>query len=415
MFHRIGAAAYKADLGNITALCAVLGNPQEAYPTIHVAGTNGKGSVSSMLSSILMESGYKVGLFTSPHLKSFTERIRIDGQPITELAVSRFVTQSQATIEALSPSFFEVTTAMAFAYFKEQAVDIAVIEVGMGGRLDSTNILEKPMLSVVTNISLDHTQFLGDTLAKIAAEKAGIAKAGTPMVIGEWLPETKMVFEAKAQALGIPLFFAQSIYQAMRTHADLYGQQFRVAIEGENTSYEDFSCDLPGLYQTRNIQTVLSAVERLQQAGLQIDTSSLKAGIAHAARNSGLRGRMSVLREQPTVIADIGHNEAGIREVLAHINQLTYRQLHIVWGMVEDKDLTKMLALLPRTAHYYYVKPDLPRGMALEMLVPAANAAGLAGEGWPSVQAGYAAALAVAAPDDLIYVGGSTFVVAEVI
>jgi dihydrofolate synthase / folylpolyglutamate synthase len=415
MFHRIGAAAYKADLGNITALCTVLGNPQEAYPTIHIAGTNGKGSVSSMLASILMESGYKVGLFTSPHLRSFTERIRINGVEIAEDAVAAFVTRTQATIEQLNPSFFELTTAMAFDYFREQKVDVAVIEVGMGGRLDSTNILQKPLLSVVTNISLDHTQFLGDTLAKIAAEKAGIAKANVPLVIGEALPETRPVFEQCAAIVGAPIAFAQDDFEARRTAGDLFGQTFEV-LEGGMPVLRDLQCDLAGRYQAKNVATVIAAVRQLEKSGFQLKTNALRDGIAHAARNSGLRGRMSVLRQNPTVIADIGHNEAGVKEVLEHIKQLEYRQLHIVWGMVEDKNLGKALAMLPRKAHYYYVKPDLPRGLSLDLLVPAANAAGLVGEGWPSVAAGYAAALAAAdAENDLIYVGGSTFVVAEVI
>lgn len=414
MFHRIGAAAYKADLGNIVALSAALGHPEKAYPTIHVAGTNGKGSVSSMLASILMEAGYKVGLFTSPHLRSFTERIRLNGQPISEEAVATFVTTIQPTIEQLNPSFFEVTTAMAFAYFRDQKVDIAVIEVGMGGRLDSTNILQDPRVSVVTNISKDHMQFLGDTLAKIAAEKAGIAKAGVPLVVGEWLPETRPVFEQVAAEIGAPIVFAQDHYRVERLSGGLHGQEFRVWKQGELV-HAHLRCDLAGSYQRKNVATVLQVAAMLGQRGWPIDMPAIVVGIAKAAQNSGLRGRMSLLRENPTVIADIGHNEAGILEVLRHIAQMAYRHLHIVWGMVEDKDVAKALSILPTTASYYFVKPDLPRGLSLEALVPAAKAAGLAGEGWPSVAAGYAAALAQAHENDLIYVGGSTFVVAEVI
>lgn len=414
MFHRIGAAAYKADLANITALCAALGDPQDAFPTIHVAGTNGKGSVSSMLCSVLMEAGYKVGLFTSPHLRSFTERIRINGVPIAEEAVADFVTTTKTNMEQLSPSFFEVTTAMAFTYFRDEKVDIAVIEVGMGGRLDSTNILKKPLLSVVTNISKDHMQFLGDTLAKIAGEKAGIAKKDVPLVVGEWLPETRPVFEAAAASAGTTVAFAQDHYRAERLSGDLKGQDFCVWRDGI-ARYPLLHCDLAGLYQSKNIATVIQAIESLRFNGWPVDEQSILQGISRAAQNSGLRGRMSVLQENPTVIADIGHNEAGIQEVLFQITQLKYRQLHIVWGMVEDKDIAKALAMLPRTAHYYFVKPDLPRGLSLDLLVPAANAAGLAGEGWPTVSAGYTAALANASVHDLIYVGGSTFVVAEVI
>jgi dihydrofolate synthase / folylpolyglutamate synthase len=290
-----------------------------------------------------------------------------------------------------------------------------VIEVGMGGRLDSTNILQKPLLSIVTNISLDHTQFLGDTLAKIAREKAGIAKPGVPMVIGEALPETRPVFEECAAAAGAPISFAQDLFQVERVSGDLFGQRFTVK-NAHGQTLGDFACDLAGMYQAKNLATVLAAISRLSIMELAIPQTALERGLANAARNSGLRGRMSVLRTEPIVLADIGHNEAGVKEVLEHIKQLNFKQLHVVWGMVEDKDLTKALALLPRDAHYYYVKPDLPRGLSLDVLVPAANAAGLAGEGWPSVLAGLDAALAAADPqNDLIYVGGSTFVVAEVV
>lgn len=413
MFHRIGAPAFRPDLVNIEALCAALGNPERGFRSIHVAGTNGKGSVSSMLTSILMESGYKVGLLTSPHLKSFTERIRINGKTIPEDVVADFVTRTQGLVDEIQPSFFELTTAMAFEHFAHNQVDIAVIEVGMGGRRDSTNVIT-PELSVITNISWDHQKFLGDTLALIAGEKAGIIKQGVSVVIGEDHPETRPVFEQQAAELGAMIEFASDRYTAMRIGGDLKGQQFQLQCNG-HVRWEEVSCDLPGYYQRWNIPTAVCAADHLERMGWNISQSSILQGIANASLNSGLKGRMTLLRDSPRVIADIAHNEAGVREVLAQIAEIPKQKLRIVWGMVEDKDWKGILELLPKDAKYYFVKPDLPRGLHAGILAEGANAVGLRGVWWPSVVTGYWAALSDAQPDDLIYVGGSTFVVAEVI
>jgi dihydrofolate synthase / folylpolyglutamate synthase len=411
MFHRIGAAAYKADLGNITKLCACLGNPEKGLRCVHVAGTNGKGSVSSMVASILMESGYKVGLFTSPHLRSFTERIRVNGREISEETVAAFVTATQGLVESISPSFFELTTAMAFDHFRQSEVDIAVIEVGMGGRLDSTNVVV-PEVAVVTSISYDHTQFLGNTLAEIAAEKAGIMKPGIPLIVGEDHPETRPVFEATARTMCGPVVFVGERYQAIRLHGDLSKQYFRIEVDGA-VRWEEIACDLPGHYQRWNIPTAICVADHLERMGWEIHQSAILRGMEKAAFNSGLKGRMTLLHENPRVVVDIAHNEAGVKEVLAQIGTLQFGRLHIVWGMVADKDIAKTMALLPKDARYYFVRPDLPRALDLEGLLAAARVAGLEGEAWPSVREGYAAALSAAGEDDLIYIGGSTFVVAE--
>ncbi len=413
MFHRIGAAAYKGSLDNIVALCEALGSPEKGLRCVHIAGTNGKGSVSSMVASILMEAGYKVGLHTSPHLRSFTERIRVNGKEISEETVAEFVTSTQGLVARIEPSFFELSTALAFVYFKQENVDIAVIEVGMGGRLDSTNVIS-PDVAVVTSISLDHTQFLGDTLALIAAEKAGIMKKGIPLVIGEDHPETRPVFEAKASEMDGFVEFVAERYEAVRIGGDLHSQHFQIKVDGQ-ILWEDIECDLAGHYQRWNVPTAICVADHLERLGWSIPHSAMIEGIRKAGLNSGLKGRMSVLRTNPTVVADIAHNEAGIREVLAQLESAPKRDLHIVWGMVADKDVSKALSLLPKDARYYFVKPNLPRGLALDQLLPAAHAAGLRGEAWPSVAEGYAAALAAASKEDLIYVGGSTFVVAEVI
>lgn len=366
-----------------------------------------------MVASILMEAGYKTGLLTSPHLRSFTERIRVNGKEIPEGFVARFVSQCETLVEHIQPSFFELTTAMAFEWFRAVGVEIAVIEVGMGGRRDSTNVVS-PDVAAVTNISYDHTQFLGDTLAKIAAEKAGIMKPGIPLVVGEDHPETRPVFEARAREMGGTVEFVTDRYHAHRLRGDLRGQHFRLDCDG-GVRWEEVACDLSGHYQRWNIPTAVCIADHLERSGWKIPNSSIVQGIARASFNSGLKGRMTILRETPTAVADIAHNEAGIREVLQQIDTVPFNRLHIVWGMVADKDIAKALSLLPKDAYYYFVKPDLPRGLPLEALLPAAHGAGLMGEGWDSVAAGYAAAQAAAHPDDLIYVGGSTFVVAEVI
>lgn len=413
MFQRIGSSAFKKDLTNILALTEARGNPHRAYPTIHVAGTNGKGSVSSMLTSILMEAGYKTGLLTSPHLRSFTERMRVNGIPIPENEVVNFVESHKDLIETLKPSFFEATVLMAFEYFMKEKVEIAVIEVGMGGRLDSTNIIS-PETTAITNISRDHSQFLGETLPLIAGEKAGIIKEGVDVIIGQYVQETKPVFEKIATEKGAKLILADQRFRVQRIDGDLKSQSFSVEDRFLGTN-QILHCDLSGHYQRWNIPTVLAIVESFKEKGWQIPAKAIEKGIANASKNSGFIGRMSLLRENPSVITDIAHNEAGVDEVLAQIEQIDYKQLHIVWGMVGDKDIGKVMQMLPKSAHYYFVKPNVPRGLDLASLKTEANRHGLQGSTWPSVELGYAAALSAADKDDLIYVGGSTFVVAEVI
>lgn len=413
MFQRIGAAAIKKDLTNTRKLLWALGLPQWRYPCIHIAGTNGKGSVSSMLASILTEAGYKTGLYTSPHLKSFTERIRVDGKAISEPAVVEWVAGMKKVIEQVEPSFFETTVALAFDHFARQNVDIAVIETGLGGRLDSTNVVF-PELSIITQIGYDHMDLLGDTLAAIAAEKAGIIKPYTPVVIGEYLPETRPVFELKAASLSAPVIWAQEEWSARSVETHFPFQEITVTHLRKN-KHSTFRLDLPGHYQTQNLATVLSSVEALRRQGWKLPKSALKRGLSHVRKNAGLRGRMEMLSSAPLVIADIGHNESGVQAAMAQVLALPVRHRHMVWGMVNDKDHDKVLRLLPKDATWYFVRPDIPRGLDAAVLRQKAEAHGLTGEVYPSVAEGKRAALAAAAPNDLVYIGGSTFVVAEAI
>lgn len=413
MFQRIGAQAFKKDLTNIRKLCAALGNPQDSFASIHIAGTNGKGSVSSMVNSVLRVAGHKVGLYTSPHLRSFTERIRVDGAPVTEDWVVAFVARHKALIEEIRPSFFEVTVAMAFEYFREMKIDYAVVEVGMGGRLDSTNILS-PIAGAITNISLDHVQHLGGTRAAIAFEKAGILKPGLSVVIGQDDPETRPVFEGKAAEVGADLRYGSSEFTVEMRESDLYGQDFRVRKEGADFDVM-LRCGLAGHYQRANVATALTLLQVLQETGITIPGFAIAEGLQEVQQLSGIRGRMTVLQEKPLVLADIGHNAEGVKAVLAQIEATPHRQLHIVWGMANDKDVASMLQLLPRDARYYFVRPDVPRGLDTAELAVAAAEMGLQGAAYASVAAGLAAARAAADAEDLIYVGGSTFVVAEII
>lgn len=411
MFQRIGSAAYKPDLTNTLRLCEALGNPQSAFHSVHIAGTNGKGSTSSMIATALTAAGYKTGLYTSPHLRSFTERIRINGIEIPQDDVVDFVLRTKPVIEEVNPSFFECTVAMAFDYFARRQVDVAVIEVGMGGRLDSTNVIT-PLLSVITNISWDHTDHLGNTLAAIAGEKAGIIKPGVPVVIGEWVEETEPVFRDKAALEKAPLFFAGDDCTVTRISQNLEGQLFNVDLHGQSTLV---GIDLPGDYQQQNIATVWLALDKLRQHFPLLTVEKMIEGLSEVRKLSGLMGRMTVLRRDPLVICDVAHNEGGARWMLSQLLAIPHRQLRMVWGMVGDKDVSKVLALLPAQAQYYFVKPDIPRGMDATLLQQKAGAYSLHGDVYPSVRAGLDAALSDAAPDDLIFVGGSTFVVAEVV
>ncbi len=416
MFHRVGASAYKADLSNTVALCNVLDNPQNAFKTIHVTGTNGKGSVSHMLASILQTKGLNTGLYTSPHLKDFRERIRVNGKMITKSYVTRFIEKYQPLVEKIQPSFFELTVAMAFQYFREKKVDIAVIEVGLGGRLDSTNIIH-PLLSVITNVSFDHIQFLGNTLEHIAMEKAGIIKPGIPVVIGETRDETRKVFIQKAAECNAPILFADTRYSAARvikSNQNFKHQYFQVYRDGRPL-FPNLSVPLLGLYQKKNIITVTGACDLLNEQGLNINPETIRSDIAHVIKNTGFAGRWQILGRNPLTICDTGHNEGGLKEVLIQISETPHHHLHLVIGFVNDKHLDPILKMLPVNATYYFCKPNIPRGLDATELQEKAHRAGLSGEVYPSVITAMKSARTNAGKTDLVFVGGSTFVVAEVV
>lgn len=389
MYQRIGQAAYKADLKNTIDLMRHLDNPETRFKSIHVAGTNGKGSASHMLASVLQEAGYKVGLYTSPHLKDFRERIKIDGKPISEEEVIRFVELNTSFFESHQLSFFEMTVGMAFQYFAEQQVAIAVVEVGMGGRLDSTNVI-LPEVAVITNIGLDHTQFLGNTLPEIAFEKAGIIKRGKPVVIGETQSETKAVFLQKAKENNSEIYFA----------------------DAEN--YPSYQLDLKGIYQQKNLKTVLKTIEVLKH-NFPVSQDAIEKGLQNVIHNTGLMGRWQQLRQNPKVICDTAHNKEGLRYVLQQLSEEQFEKLHIVLGVVSDKDLQQVLPLFPKNARYYFCKPDIPRGMDAAVLRQQSVDFGLCGDSYTSVAKAYQSALKAANERDVIFVGGSTFVVAEII
>lgn len=389
MYQAKGAVAYKADLSNTQALCNHLNNPQKYFKSVHVAGTNGKGSVSSMLASILQEAGYKVGLFTSPHLKDFRERIKINGRTIDKGFVIDFVADNKSFFEASALSFFEMTTGLAFSYFAKEKVDVAIIETGLGGRLDSTNVIE-PLVSVITNIGFDHKQFLGDLLGRIAYEKAGIMKHRVPVVIGETTEETKTVF---------------------RTIAKLNSAELHLA---ENKDFPSYDCDLKGDYQQQNIKTVLTVVSLLQ-VHYSISKKNIENGLLHVVANTGLLGRWQVLNGKPFVVCDTAHNEHGLKIVINQIKKIKFNQLHVVLGVVNDKDLSEILPLFPKAAIYYFCKPGVSRGLDATVLKEKALEFGLTGNTYNSVSEAYEAALSKAKDNDFVYVGGSTFVVAEII
>ena len=390
MYQRQGQSAYKVDLSNTVALISHLNNPHHHFKSIHVAGTNGKGSTSHMLASVLQEAGYKVGLYTSPHLKDFRERIKINGKEISETFVINFIKDNKPFFEASQLSFFEMTVGMAFEYFAQEKVDIAVIEVGLGGRLDSTNIIT-PEVSVITNIGLDHTQFLGNTLELVAAEKGGIIKPEVPVVIGETQAETTAVFESLASKNKAPIIFAD--------------QQVKV----------DYESDLKGDYQSKNKQTVVESVKVLQQKGFIISEENIKKGLLYTIKNTGLLGRWQVLNEKPKVVCDTGHNREGLIYVMKQLSKETFDKLHIVFGVVNDKDISSIIDLLPKNAQYYFCKPDISRGLDAEVLKQAFVENNLLGEAYGSVNEAYKMASENAKPNDFIFIGGSTFVVAEII
>ncbi len=388
MYQRQGAPAFKKDLTNSIAFSKHLGQPESTYPTVHVAGTNGKGSTSHMIASVLQEAGYKVGLYTSPHLKDFRERVRVNGNMITEEEVVEFVGRNQEFLEEQSLSFFELTVGMAFDHFARHRVDIAVIEVGLGGRLDSTNIIT-PLVSVITNIGLDHTQFLGETLPEIAFEKGGIIKPGIPVIIGEVHEETLPVFKKLAEERKALLFVADQRLES------------------------PYETDLIGSYQLKNLQTTLKTIELLGQKGIEVSNAQMRRGLLKVVENTGLKGRYQVLGEHPRVICDTAHNREGLELVLEQVLQEGADQLHFVLGMVNDKNLGTVLPLFPKDSTYYFCRPDVPRGLDAQHLQKEASTYGLKGEVYDSVLEAFEAARQNARQSDLIYVGGSTFVVAE--
>jgi dihydrofolate synthase/folylpolyglutamate synthase len=409
MFQQIGNQAYKEGLENTHTLNKYFRHPHRNYKTIHVAGTNGKGTCSHTLAAIFQSAGYKTGLYTSPHLVDFRERIRVNGVPISEEYVIRFVESHRAFFEPLSPSFFELTTAMAFLYFAETNVDVAVIEVGLGGRLDCTNIIH-PDLSLITNISLDHTQLLGDTLAKIAFEKAGIMKPGVPVVIGETTAETKPIFIRQAKEKDAPVYFAEEEHLLRSaTMNETYGWIY------QTKNYPDLPGELRGLYQLNNTNTLLSVIARLIETGYGIKEENVREGFCKVSELTGLMGRWQKLQDHPGLICDTGHNVAGISFIVEQLRRLSYKRLHIVIGMVDDKDISGVLALLPSDATYYFTRASVKRALPENGLKRQANAIGLRGEAYPDVVTAVKAAQKESLPEDLIFVGGSSFIVADLL
>ncbi|WAC39417.1 bifunctional folylpolyglutamate synthase/dihydrofolate synthase [Pedobacter sp. SL55] len=413
MFTRVGAAAFKKDLDNTITLCNALDNPQNKYKTIHIGGTNGKGSTSHMLAAILQKAGYKTGLYTSPHLKDFRERIRVNGKMVSKGFVTNFVKTQKLLIEQIEPSFFEVTVGMAFSYFEQEKVDVAVIEVGLGGRLDSTNIIS-PDLSVITNISLDHTNMLGNTFGEIAFEKAGIIKPNILAVIGERHPETDPVFIKKAKEQNAPLIFAEDTLKV--TNISKQSTTLKLDVVQQNQALlKALHLDLTGTYQLKNIVTVIEAVQELRKIGYHIADEAIYQALKNVKKLTGLQGRWQTLAKNPLVICDTGHNKAGISEVVQNIDQTPHENLHLVIGMVKDKDISAVLALLPKNATYYFCQPQLERALPVNELAEQATNYQLKGKKFNTVAEALAAAKTNANAKDLIFVGGSTFVVAEII
>lgn len=415
MFHRVGDSAYKKDLTNTLALCASLGNPHQKYPVVHVAGTNGKGSTSHLISSMLQEMGYKVGLYTSPHYVDFRERIKINGKLISEGFVTDFINQQTDLLEKVQPSFFEATVAMAFDYFSKEQVDIAVIEVGLGGRLDSTNVV-LPLVSVITNIGYDHMQFLGTTLPEIASEKAGIIKEHVPVVIGETSDETKEVFIQTAKNKQASIVFADQQIQISKLTEGKLGNKLHISIPSLQKKFE-VNCPLMADYQIHNIKTVIQSLivlsDKLPLKRTLEDIIS--SGIKNIYANTYFIGRWMVMQENPLIIYDSAHNEHGLRQVFEQVKTLQYNKIHIVFGTVADKDISLIKDLLPVEASYYYVAADIPRAMSADILLHKMTEAGLHGTAYESVLKGYQAAMAQAEKNDLILVLGSIFVVGELL
>lgn len=411
----------KPGLQNIIKFCQKLGNPEEKFKSVHIGGTNGKGSSSHMLAAVLQKAGYKTGLYTSPHLRDFRERIRIDGEMISENAVIDFVKTNRQFIEEIEPSFFEVTVAMAFEYFALNKVDIAIIEVGLGGRLDSTNII-KPELSLISNIGYDHMNILGNTLAEIATEKAGIIKTKTPVIISQRQAEIQAIFNNKATEMESPITFASDDWEITRsslqnTNTDLLKVEIKQKSTDGNPIFEfnSLELDLTGSYQLKNLAGVLSTLKQLKTLGFKITDQNIKSALGSVKTLTGLMGRWQTLGKKPLTICDTGHNEDGIKEVLKNIRQSKFNNLHMVFGMVKDKDISKILKLLPQEAKYYFCQPNIPRAKSADELYTEAMQFGLKGDYFESVHEALEAAKKNALENDLIFIGGSTFVVAEIV
>lgn len=412
MFSKLGKDAIKKDLTNTLKLCAALGQPQERYKTIHIAGTNGKGSTSHALAAILQQCGYKVGLYTSPHLVDFRERIRIDGKPVSEQWVVDFVAKYKTLIEEVEPSFFEITVAMAFQAFADEHVDIAVIETGLGGRLDSTNVIT-PILSIITNISYDHTDVLGNTLTEIAGEKAGIIKPGIPVLIGEQQEETQKVFFEHSVKKQSPIYYAESLWDLVRIRQDASFQYFK-AVENSTQKIYELHTDLLGGYQYQNMRTILSAAQILHtQAGLNISLENTFAALEKVKELTGLRGRWEWLQTNPAIIADVGHNPAGVKEIMQQWAQVEAKQKYVLVGFVKDKDVKEALSLFPKDAIYFFCNAQIPRALPAKDLWEKAQEAGLKGNYYPTIAEGLKAAKHLMTSDDALLITGSFFVVGE--
>ncbi len=412
MFQRIGQQAFKKDLTNTLALCEALKNPQDSFRSVHIAGTNGKGSSSHMIAAVMQKSGYKTGLYTSPHLKDFKERIRIDGKPVHESYVVGFIEKIKPHIEAVNPSFFELTVAMAFDYFRQNRVDLAVIETGLGGRYDSTNIIT-PEVSLITNISFDHQDMLGNTLAEIAFEKAGIIKPGIPAVIGQRQSETEPVFIKKAKELSSPLIFAEDHYLVIQKTDSPETSEYEVRRPGEGSILK-IKSDLTGNYQARNIPGVLNVLDVLKSREFTIPDKAVMSGLLNVRKLTGLQGRWQILSTEPYIICDVAHNEDGIRWVMDQLGKMNIGKLHIVFGMVKDKKPEPILRQLPADARYYFCRAEIPRARDAGDLAEIAGRLGLKGKAYQSVNEAISAARAGYKNGDVIFVGGSTFVVAEI-
>lgn len=414
MFHRVGKSAYKADLGTSQTLDKHFGFPHRNFFSIHVAGTNGKGSVSNMLAAVLRQSGYRVGLYTSPHLVDFRERIRVNGEMIPKKEVVSFVEANKALFEELKPSFFEMTVALAFDYFSRMDIQVAIVEAGLGGRLDSTNIID-PVISVITNISFDHMDLLGDTLQKIAVEKAGIIKPGIPVVVGEKDRDTRKIFEDKAEEVGAPVYFANDFFQVPFSILSNETRQYFQVMKGRKSAYPELYSDLLGFVQRKNLPVVLEVLELLKMKEWNITDDHLYEGLSKVKALTGFSGRWEIISQNPKTIIDTGHNVDGIRQVVYQIETTRFKNLHIVYGAVNDKEINKILQVLPTSAKYYFTMASIPRALDVKVLAAKAAFYGLQGSIYPTVDEALASARKSAASGDLVVVTGSTYVVAEAI